>query len=528
MKTYMTWIKLVLITGICLGFLSPSAAQEINSSGKVLVLIDTSKSMGLPAIESFKILLANSARNDQYARSTTIIHYPTSLGPRIVSFSNSSELESLLSQFIPSFGRTNLMNVFDLADSWTLANSYDKSKVIWITDGGGVATASQVFSIAGQMEEVAPLENWQIFDYSENSLMATYKGIVGSYRYFGANPSLNLEQINFDQLIQLQPIKPERGEINFSNPILILLSLLSGIVVLYVLVFLFGIVDKYLAKRNRKSALGGSPALSRKLVKNESNLFWEMLPKIWKKPGESYLSAGYDEQSDTKKLIVTLAMFVALAITFLIMTGNFAAAIILAVAFTPVFFKILYRIRKRKYDVIFEKALPGILMLTSSGLRSGLSLEHGLDAYTYDNASIASKEIKRVLSEIRLGASTEVALQDLADRRNCEDLAWVVTALSIQRNVGGSLSSIIDTVLETITERAELRREIRTLSAEGRLSAYVLVALPVGLFMFLYVSRREYVQVYWSDPLGILVLIVILILISVGWFWMQKVVNIKA
>jgi tight adherence protein B len=150
-----------------------------------------------------------------------------------------------------------------------------------------------------------------------------------------------------------------------------------------------------------------------------------------------------------------------------------------------------------------------------------------MDAYCQLNDNLLSGEFRRVLTELRMGSSLELALEELSKRRSNEDLAWLVTAISIQKNVGGSLSTIMDTVLETINGRGALRREVQTLSAEGRLSAYVLIALPLGIFAFLFASRREYVEVLWQDSGGIFILSLILFLITVGWVWMRKVVDIK-
>jgi tight adherence protein B len=140
---------------------------------------------------------------------------------------------------------------------------------------------------------------------------------------------------------------------------------------------------------------------------------------------------------------------------------------------------------------------------------------------------ILARDFRRVLSEANMGSSLDESLETLATERKNDDLTWLVTAILIQKNVGGSLSTIIDTVLETINARGEVRREIRALSAEGKLSAYVLIALPIFIFLFLTFTRRSYVEVLWKESLGQLILVVIGTLISIGWLWMRKVVNIK-
>jgi tight adherence protein B len=126
-----------------------------------------------------------------------------------------------------------------------------------------------------------------------------------------------------------------------------------------------------------------------------------------------------------------------------------------------------------------------------------------------------------------VGNSLEDALVRVAERMKSEDLAWTVTGLMIQREVGGSLSKILDTSAETISRRAELRREVRTLSAEGRLSAYVLAGLPVVIFLFLLATRPQYIAIFWSEPIGIVMMIAMLAAFATGWVWVNKLVKVE-
>ena len=116
---------------------------------------------------------------------------------------------------------------------------------------------------------------------------------------------------------------------------------------------------------------------------------------------------------------------------------------------------------------------------------------------------------------------------DCAERMDSEDLRWTVTALSIQREVGGNLSTILEAAAETIKQRFALRREVQTLSAEGRLSAYILVGLPIGIFCFLALFRRDYVAALWQTPVGLAMAGPIIVLIGIGWLWMRSIVRIK-
>ena len=175
----------------------------------------------------------------------------------------------------------------------------------------------------------------------------------------------------------------------------------------------------------------------------------------------------------------------------------------------------------------FELELPDFLMLIASSLRSGLSFQQAVDSTAAEGQGEVSRQMRRALSEVQMGATIEQALMRVSNRMQSEDLKWTVTALAIQREVGGNLSNILDTAAQTIKSRAELRREVRTLSAEGRLSGWVLAALPVGLFLYMLFANREYVAFFWTYTVGWFALGSLLVLFILGFIWMRKIVKIE-
>ena len=225
--------------------------------------------------------------------------------------------------------------------------------------------------------------------------------------------------------------------------------------------------------------------------------------------------------------IATLLFYLVETLFIFIFFQNIIASLILATIFLPIvvskFANYSVSVQKNR----FANDLPNLLTLASGGLKSGLSIEQTFDAYSMQNESELAIQLRRTLREVQMGESLELSLNNLAARMENTDLEWIVTALTIQKNVGGSLADIIDTVLETIRSRIDIRREVRTLSAEGRLSALVLVLLPISIFLFLVLSQKEYMAIYWTTPLGVVVLIFVGILMSVGWMWMKKVVEIR-
>jgi len=185
------------------------------------------------------------------------------------------------------------------------------------------------------------------------------------------------------------------------------------------------------------------------------------------------------------------------------------------------------RARSSRRQQSFSNELPDFLLLLASGLRGGLSFNHALEAVALDGKGEVPRQMRRVLRQVQVGTMLDEALLECADRMDSEDLRWTVTALSIQREVGGNLSTILDNAAATIKSREELRREVRTLSAEGRLSGYILIGLPLGVLAFLAIIRRSYVELLWTTGLGVVMLCLMGALMVLGWFWMRAIVRIK-
>jgi len=184
-----------------------------------------------------------------------------------------------------------------------------------------------------------------------------------------------------------------------------------------------------------------------------------------------------------------------------------------------------YRKKRRKKK--FEQGLPDTLQLMSGSLAAGLSLAQSVDTIVREGAEPISSEFKRVLVETRLGLSLETALQGVADRFQSEDFEWVVMAINIQRQVGGNLAELLNTVANTMREREYIRRQVAALAAEGKLSAMVLGGLPPAFLLYLLLANHDYVIVLFTRPLGILMLVAGATILSVGIFWMSRIVKVE-
>ncbi len=196
--------------------------------------------------------------------------------------------------------------------------------------------------------------------------------------------------------------------------------------------------------------------------------------------------------------------------------------LLVAVLFGPAFLNFKAKARKRK----FEQQLPDTLTLLAGALRAGFSLMQAVDAVSQEVQNPMGKELRRVVSETRLGRELEDALDDTAERTQSADFAWAVMAIRIQREVGGNLAELLLTVAETMRQRERLRREVKSLTAEGRISAYVLGCLPPALGVVMYMGNPDYMHPLFTDTLGQVMLILAALAMVVGFWWMWKVIQI--
>ena len=216
-------------------------------------------------------------------------------------------------------------------------------------------------------------------------------------------------------------------------------------------------------------------------------------------------------------LIAVLTVFTR-SLLFGVLFGTLAGWLL-----TRVFLKV--KISRR--CAAFADQLPDVLQMVASSLRSGFSLSQALDGIVREGSQPATAEFARALTESRLGVDLEDALDAVGVRMRCRDLTWVVMAIRISREVGGNLAEVILTTVHTMRERAQLKRQIRSLSAEGRLSAYILIGLPVVIACWFALVRRDYLRPLVTNPAGIVMVVGAIIGILVGSLWMSRIVNVE-
>jgi tight adherence protein B len=178
--------------------------------------------------------------------------------------------------------------------------------------------------------------------------------------------------------------------------------------------------------------------------------------------------------------------------------------------------------RRRKR---FSDQLSDTLQILSGTLRAGHGLAQGIDAVGREAESPTAEEFRRLTIETRLGRDFIEALSALADRIGSDDFQWIVQAIEIQRDVGGDLAEVLDTVAGTIRDRTRIRRQVSALSAEGRMSAWVLMILPFGLGGMMEVTNPDYVSPLFGSSTGYKLLAVAAVLLIVGGLWLRRIVR---
>lgn len=225
-------------------------------------------------------------------------------------------------------------------------------------------------------------------------------------------------------------------------------------------------------------------------------------------------------------LFFYVVMVVVLTIIGLVLLANIFGGIIFGgiAAIIPIMVVSVMAARRRKS---FLSLLPDTLQLLSGTLKAGYSLMQGVEAVSQEVAEPMGAELRRVVTEARLGRPLEEALDGVAQRMDSADFAWAVMAIQIQREVGGNLSELLLTVAETMTARERLRRDVAALTAEGRMSAIMLGALPLLLGLAMFAMNKEYMSKLIDTTMGNVLMGLALVSMAIGFLWMKKIIDIE-
>ena len=198
--------------------------------------------------------------------------------------------------------------------------------------------------------------------------------------------------------------------------------------------------------------------------------------------------------------------------------------VLLLAVLAPRFF-VSFRAKRRAKKFVAQ--LPDMLTLLAGTLRAGYSIGQGFEAVSKEVDGPMGRELRRIMAEARLGRPLEEALDAAAERVGSDDFAWAVMAIRIQREVGGNLAELLLTVADTMTQRERLRRDVSSLTAEGRMSAIVLGCLPPGLGVVMLVMNPKYISKLFEETTGMILIGVAVTAMLIGFAWMKKIVSIE-
>jgi Flp pilus assembly protein TadB len=266
-------------------------------------------------------------------------------------------------------------------------------------------------------------------------------------------------------------------------------------------------------------------------AEKSGNVALDVTSRLMSPAAQRRLSARLELAAVTRKpaewVILGAAGGVVIAAALTVLTGSPIIGLLVGALVGWLGMRSLLSFLIRRRRAAFAEQLPDLLQVLASSLQSGFSLPQALDAAVRDTGQPSAGEFARALAETRLGAGLEDALETVADRMGSEDLRWTVMAIRIQRGIGGNLAEVLTTTVSTIRERGYLRRQVHSLSAEGRMSAYVLIALPIAVGCFLFLTRRAYMRPLWTTHIGEAMLGGAVLLLVIGTVLMRQMIKIE-
>lgn len=247
------------------------------------------------------------------------------------------------------------------------------------------------------------------------------------------------------------------------------------------------------------------------------------------KPGarmRHFVHASATEASPAELILLTLAL-AAVGFSLPLMLGRppiFGAVLALALAVLP-WWRVSVRLKKRVDRI--ERQFPEALDLMSRAMRAGHAFPTAVKMVADEMPAPLGHDFRLLFDEMNYGVPTNEALLHLADRVPVPDVSYFVIAVMIQRESGGNLAELLDKISAIVRERLKLLGEVRTLSAEGRLSAVILTSLPFGVALAVNLVNPKFMAVLWTDPMGLKVVGGAMFLMLLGILWMRKIIRIR-
>ena len=556
---------------------SVKSFDESGTTVEVILAIDTSGSMlGEPhaaSLSAARRFIATVPQNVRvglvtFADTARVVVTPTAARARVLkalgtlSAVGETALYDAVRTSAGAFGKADQRNLVLLSDGGdtvssaslsTALRSAKRSKVavhtVGLTSGeADLATLKSMSSKTGGSYSVADVaELSTMFEGLagdiENQYILTYRSRIEAGEQFtveitsadGSDQRLSLAPE--ESSTEPRPVAPEPAD-----P---LLTGTAGLMTVLTLCFIAISMGAYLMmsksasdKRDRRLARlmngreeietattdedkGGAAWIPQQLVTAAEGM---AVRRGWKPSLDSRLErAGSSLKSGEFVAATTMLVVAGFAVGALL--GSFLFALVLAI-FGALLPRVYVTWRGNRRFSALQSQLPDVLMVLASSLRAGHSFLQALDAVANELPDPGGPEFARVVAEIRLGRPLKDAMEDLAVRIGSEDFEWAMLAVNIQREVGGNLAEVLDTIADTIRGRDYVRRQVEVLSAEGRLSIMVLGSLPLGVAGWMAMVNPDYVGLLVSTPLGLVMTAVACGLLMLGLLWMRKVVKI--
>lgn len=234
--------------------------------------------------------------------------------------------------------------------------------------------------------------------------------------------------------------------------------------------------------------------------------------------------AGLKTQPANFLLMMGAGAFVGAVLGYMLGGVFFALVMLATVPASMLAYLSLCTSRRRAK---FDEQLPDTIQMLTGSMRAGHSLMRAIDASARETDAPMAEELTRIVNETRIGRDLGDSMLDVAARTSSEDFSWIAQAIEIHREVGGDLSEVLDHVGETIRDRNQIRRQVQALSAEGKMSAGVLMALPIVLFFALILINPAYAKTFTSTLPGFMMLGAAGIMLTAGGFWLIRLIKPK-
>ncbi|WP_181833060.1 type II secretion system F family protein [Bacillus taeanensis] len=266
--------------------------------------------------------------------------------------------------------------------------------------------------------------------------------------------------------------------------------------------------------------------VTRRLVKqgkNKKNTKSKWLDSIYKKLDIELKAASLPVTS--RELLLVLA-WTNFFILFTVLMWGFTIFFLLFISINGVLY-LYIRLRKHQKKKLMLKQLPNALELISSALKTGYSIVQTLDLVAKENFPPLSEEFHKLFQALQLGENFEKSFTDFAKRLDIPELTNVVDTILITRETGGNVTEVIDGLLTIIRENEKLNGEVKTLTAQGKISGLIVGLLPLALFIMFYLINPSYMMVLFKNIIGIFILGTAVLLQIIGIIVMKKIITLK-